>query len=238
MHLLTLIVNGKDFISENKVEITEKKDINHLKNVYRYKKGDHVRLIDGENEYLSQIEEIESKKILLDIIEKKLDNYSLSAKIDIALGVLKNDKMNIALQKLTEIGINKVIPLKSERVIVKLADSKEKWNVVIEEALKQCRGVKIPEIDKITLLKDIEYKDYDKIFFAYENSEEKRNIFEQLTGEEKRILYFIGPEGGFTQEEVEYLREHGAVEISLGKRIYRAETAAIVIGGILANVYK
>lgn len=236
--MLTLIVDEKDFISDSKVEITQKKDINHLKNVYRYKKGDYVRLIDGVNEYLSQIDNIENKKISLNIIEKKEDNYSLSAKIDIALGVLKNDKMNMALQKLTEIGINKIMPLKTERVIVKLDDSKEKWNVIIEEALKQCRGVKIPKIDKITLLKNIEYLNYDKVFFAYENSEEKKSIFELLTGEEKNILYFIGPEGGFTKEETEYLREQGAVEISLGKRIYRAETAAVVIGGILANVYK
>ena len=136
--MLTLIVDEKDFISDSKVEIIQKKDINHLKNVYRYKKGDYVRLIDGVNEYLSQIDEIENKKISLNIIEKKEDNSSLSAKIDIALGVLKNDKMNMALQKLTEIGINKIIPLKTERVIVKLDDSKEKWKVIIEEALKQC----------------------------------------------------------------------------------------------------
>mgnify|MGYP003435991079 CR=1 FL=1 len=206
--MLTLIVDEKDFISDSKVEIIQKKDINHLKNVYRYKKGDYVRLIDGINEYLSQIDEIENKKISLNIIEKKEDNYSLSAKIDIALGVLKNDKMNMALQKLTEIGINKIIPLKTERVIVKLDDSKEKWKVIIEEALKQCRGVKIPEIDKITLLKNIEYLNYDKVFFAYENSCEDKSLFVLLTGEENNILYFIGLEGGFTKEEAEtFLKE-------------------------------
>ena len=147
--------------------------------------------------------------------------------------------MNIALQKLTEIGINKIIPLKTERVVVKLEDSKEKWNTVTEEALKQCRGIKIPEIEKILTLKDIKFSDYDKVLFAYENSVENKPVFTHLSGDEKKILYLVGPEGGFTEEETEYIKEQqGALEISLGKRIYRAETAAIVIGGILADVYK
>lgn len=236
--MLTLIIHNEDFISENSVEITQKKDVNHLKNVYRYKIGDLIRLIDGKNEYLARIAELENKKARFDIIEKKEDLYSLSVEIDIAIGILKNDKMNIVLQKLTEIGINKIIPLNSERVVVKLSDSKEKWNIVVEEALKQCRGVKIPQIDKITELNNIKFLDYDKVIFAYENSNEKRPVFDLLTGTEKKILYFIGPEGGFTEAETQYLKEQNAVEISLGKRIYRAETAAIVIGGILADVYK
>lgn len=236
--MLTLIIHNKDFITDNSVEITQKKDVNHLKNVYRYKIGDTVRLIDGKYEYSAQITELGNKTARFDIIEKKEDLYSLSVEIDIAIGILKNDKMNIVLQKLTEIGINKVIPLKSERVVVKLSDSKEKWNIVVEEALKQCRGVKIPQIDKITELKNIKFSNYDKVIFAYENSNEKRSVFSLLTGTEKKILYFIGPEGGFTESETQYLRDQNALEISLGKRIYRAETAAIVIGGILADVYK
>ena len=236
--MLTIIIRNEDFISENNVEITQKKDINHVKNVYRYKTGDTIRLIDGKYEYKAIITEIENKRIQLRITEKNEDKYSLKTELDIALGILKNDKMNIALQKLTEIGINRIIPLKTDRVVVKLEGSKEKWNTVTEEALKQCRGIKIPEIDKILTLKDINFSDYDKVLFAYENSEENKPVFTLLSGEEKRILYLVGPEGGFTEEETLYIKEQGAMEISLGKRIYRAETAAIVIGGIVADVYK
>ncbi|MCP1223954.1 16S rRNA (uracil(1498)-N(3))-methyltransferase [Sebaldella sp. S0638] len=236
--MLTIIIRNEDFISGNNVEITQKKDINHIKNVYRYKTGDTIRLIDGKYEYKAIITEIENKRIQLRITEKNEDKYSLKTELDIAFGILKNDKMNIALQKLTEIGVNRIIPLKTDRVVVKLEDSKEKWNTVTEEALKQCRGIKIPEIDKILTLKDINFSDYDKVLFAYENSEENKPVFTLLSGEEKRILYLVGPEGGFTEEEALYIKEQGALEISLGKRIYRAETAAIVIGGILADVYK
>lgn len=236
--MLTIIIHDENFISENTVEITQKKDINHVKNVYRYKTNDTLRLIDGKYEYKAVITEIENKRIQLKITEKNEDKYSIRTELDIALGILKNDKMNTALQKLTEIGINKIIPLKTDRVVVKLEDSKEKWNTVTEEAIKQCRGVKIPEIEKILTLKDIKFSDYDKVLFAYENSSENKPIFSLLSGDEKKILYLVGPEGGFTEEESEYIIEQGALEISLGKRIYRAETAAIVIGGILADVYK
>ena len=236
--MLTIIIHDENFISENTVEITQKKDINHVKNVYRYKTNDTLRLIDGKYEYKAVITEIENKRIQLKITEKNEDKYSIKTELDIALGILKNDKMNTALQKLTEIGINKIIPLKTDRVVVKLEDSKEKWNTVTEEAIKQCRGVKIPEIEKILTLKDIKFSDYDKVLFAYENSRENKPVFSLLSGDEKKILYLVGPEGGFTEEESEYIIEQGALEISLGKRIYRAETAAIVIGGILADVYK
>ena len=108
--MLTIIIRNEDFISENDVEITEKKDINHVKNVYRYKTGDTIRLIDGKYEYRAVIAEIENKRILLRVTEKHEDKYSLRVELDIALGILKNDKMNMALQKLTEIGINKIMP--------------------------------------------------------------------------------------------------------------------------------
>ena len=170
--------------------------------------------------------------------KKKEDNYSLNINIDIALGVLKNDKMNLAIQKLTEIGIRKIIPLYTERVVVKLNEKKEKWETIANETLKQCKGVKFTEIVGMSNFKDIDYEKYDKILYAYENSKDSKSIYEIVEMKEKNILYIIGPEGGITTEEVLFLKEKGAIEISLGRRILRAETAAIVVGGILANIYK
>ena len=86
-------------------------------------------------------------------------------------------------------------------------------------------------------LAEIEYSKYDKIIFAYENSDESKSLPEIIKKEDKNILYIIGPEGGITQEEVNFLKENNAIEISLGKRILRAETAAIVVCGIIANFY-
>ena len=86
-------------------------------------------------------------------------------------------------------------------------------------------------------LAEIDYSKYDKIIFAYENSDESKSLSEIIEKEDKNILYIIGPEGGITQEEVDFLKNNKAIEISLGKRILRAETAAIVVCGIIANFY-
>ena len=143
----------------------------------------------------------------------------------------------MAIKKLTEIGINRIIPLQTERVVVKINEKKEKWDITVKEALKQCKGVKFTEIAPITKLQSINYELYDKIVYAYEESCENASLADIIDENDNNILYIVGPEGGMTKEETFFLKEKGAIEISLGKRILRAETAAIVIGGILANVY-
>jgi len=235
--LLTVIADKKNIVG-NEILINDRGDCNHIQNVYRLNVGDSLRVIDGEYEYATEIIGIGKKEIKLKIIEKNTDNYSLNINIDVALGILKNDKMNLAIQKLTEIGINKIIPLKTERVVVKISEKKEKWEIVVKEALKQCKGVKFTKIEEVTGLQSINYESYDKIIYAYENSRESETLFNMIDVKDKNILYIVGPEGGITEEEVMFLKNKGGIEISLGKRILRAETAAIVIGGILANVYK
>ena len=234
--MLTVIAE-KENIRNEEIIIKDKSDCNHIQNVFRLGSGDVLRVIDGEYEYITEISNVTKKEMILKIIKKNKDNYSLNINIDAALGILKNDKMNLAIQKLTEIGINRIIPLKTERVVVKISEKKEKWDIVVREALKQCKGVKFTKIDPVTRIQMINYDLYDKIIYAYENSENSQKIADIVDRSDKNILYIIGPEGGITEEETEFLKNMGAIEVSLGKRILRAETAAIVIGGILTNVY-
>ena len=234
--MLTVIADKKN-INGNEIKITDKSDCNHIRNVFRLRAGDDVRIVDGEFEYITEIKEISGKEIKLKIIQKNNDDYSLKINIDAAIGILKNEKMNMAIKKLTEIGINRIIPLQTERVVVKINEKKEKWDITVKEALKQCKGVKFTEITPITKLQSINYELYDKIVYAYEESCENASLADIIDENDNNILYIVGPEGGMTKEETFFLKEKGAIEISLGKRILRAETAAIVIGGILANVY-
>ena len=234
--MLTVIVD-KENIRENEIVITDKSDCNHIQNVFRLGVNDKLRVIDGEFEYLTEITDILKKEIKVKIIKKNKDNYSLNINIDAAIGILKNEKMNMTIKKLTEIGINRIIPLQTERVVVKINEKKEKWDITVREALKQCKGVKFTKIDPVTKLQSINYELYDKIVYAYENSDNTESLINIVNKNDKSILYIVGPEGGITKEEVDFLKGKGALEISLGKRILRAETAAIVIGGILANVY-
>ena len=129
--------------------------------------------------------------------------------------------MDLTIQKLTELGINKIIPISVKRCIVKLDKKKDRWGTISKEALKQCQGVVPTVIDEIKKIDKLNLKDYDLILVPYEN--------------EKK--YIIGAEGGFEKEEIDYLKENGAKIISLGKRILRAETAAIVTGGVIINEF-
>ena len=233
--MLTVIAEKKN-ISDTKIIIDNKLDCGHIQNVYRLQINDEVRVIDGEFEYLTKILSISKKEVVLEITKKIEDNYSLDVNVDMAIGILKNDKMNLAIQKLTEIGVNKIIPLKTKRVVVKINEKKEKWETVVREALKQCRGVKFPKVSEIKKICEINYERYDKIIFAYENSENSKPIFELIDKKDKNILCVIGPEGGITKEEVNFLKEKNAFEVSLGARILRAETASIVVAGIISNL--
>ncbi len=230
--MLTIIVN-KELVSDKQILINDKGDINHMKNVYRYKAGDKIRIVDGEKEYLCEIDSLDKKEVVARIIESKDDTYSNNIEIDIAIGILKKDKMDLLIQKLTELGINKIIPLITKRNTVKIKEKKDRWDKISQEALKQCRGVKFVKIEEPKTIEGLEISNYAKVIVLYENEENlKLNNLDLKCGP---ILYIIGSEGGFDENEIKHFKENGAIIASLGKRILRAETAAIVAGGILVN---
>ena len=219
--------------------VVEASDINHIKNVFRKVKGDRIRAVDGTNEYLCEIEKIDEKEIKLKILEKIEDNFSLDIEVDAGISILKGDKMDLTIQKLTELGINKIIPISVKRCIVKLDKKKDRWDTISKEALKQCQGVVPTVVDEIKKIDNLNLKDYDLVLVPYENEEEVflKNILRNLEVKPSKILYIIGAEGGFEKEEIDFLKSQGAKIISLGRRILRAETAAIVTGGVIINEF-
>ncbi|MEF2599971.1 MAG: 16S rRNA (uracil(1498)-N(3))-methyltransferase [Fusobacterium mortiferum] len=220
--------------------IDEKGDVNHLKNVFRVKIDEKVRAVDGEKEYLCRVAELDKKSVTLVIDEIFEDRFSTKVKIDAAIGILKNDKMDLTIQKLTEIGINKIIPLSTKRGVAKVSEKKDKWDLIVREALKQCQGVKPLIIDEVTKIEKLKLEDYDLVIVPYECEDEYtlKNLLRKQTKELKSVLYIVGPEGGFDIEEIEYLKQKGANIVTLGKRILRAETASIVVGGVLINEFQ
>lgn len=233
--MITTVIT-KENIEGTNIRINDKKEINHLINSFRLKEEDELRAIDGEFEYICKIELVEKKEVLCKIISKQNDIYSLDIDIHAGIGLLKNDKMEIVIQKLAEIGIKKLIPLKLDRSVVKLKDKKDKWDVIVKETLKQCQGISPMEIDNVRSVKEIDYSYYDLILVPYENEEEiKIGEILKKNKKAKKILFVIGSEGGFSPKEISSFKEKKAEIVSLGKRILRAETAAIVMGGLLAN---
>ena len=191
------VIISEENILENKIIIDEKGDINHLKNVFRVKIDEKVRAVDGEKEYLCRVAELDKKSVTLVIDEIFEDRFSTKVKIDAAIGILKNDKMDLTIQKLTEIGINKIIPLSTKRGVAKVSEKKDKWDLIVREALKQCQGVKPLIIDEVTKIEKLKLEDYDLVIVPYECEDEYtlKNLLRKQTKELKSVLYIVGPEG-------------------------------------------
>ena len=237
--MITVVIEEKN-IELDKIRIIDKNDINHLKNSFRVKEDDIIRAVDGKSEYLCKVIEVEKKEIVLEIVEEK---RSEEEKIEIVAGisVIKNDKMELTIQKLTEIGVDRVIPIETKRTVVKLNEKKDKWDVISREAVKQCQRTKFMQIDNLVKINKIDFSEFDLVIVPYECEKDSslKNLFKNLKNIPKKILYIIGPEGGFDITEIEYLKSLENTNIvTLGKNILRAETAAIVVGGVLVNEFK
>ena len=234
------VIISEENIFEDKIIVDDKADVNHLKNVFRVKIDEKVRAVDGEREYLCRVADLEKKSVTLIIDEILEDRFSTKVKVDAAIGILKNDKMDLTIQKLTEIGINKIIPLNTKRGVAKVSEKKDKWDLIVKEALKQCQAVKPLIIDEVTKIEKLKLSEYDLVIVPYECEEEYtlKNLLGKQTKDIESILYIVGPEGGFDYEEIEYLKQNGANIVTLGKRILRAETASIVVGGVLIHEFQ
>lgn len=225
-------INNKE---DNKL-ILETNDIHHIKNVMRNKVGDLIECIYNEKLYICQIDDLNSNKVT--IVEVKDDNNELNLDITIAIALVKEQKMDLILQKLTELGVNRIIPVKMERSIVKLDKDrfhkkKERWLKICKEASEQSKRNKIPEITDIMTIDELGKLDFDKKFICSTKSHENLvNKYLQDNESYATMIFAIGPEGGIAQSEEEKLISYDFTPISLGSRIMRVETAAIYIASI------
>lgn len=227
-------VQTKDIL-DNKIRITEKDTLHHLVRVLRVKTGETLLLTDeNQTQYRTEIVCIASDYVESEIKETLKANHSLCIKLYLAQSVLKNDAQNLVIQKATELGVKGIIPVLGDNTVLKdsVIDSKtEKWQKIALEAVKQCERTDIPRVftrDNLeSLLKSNEYK----IKIACVERSDKGTLKEVLRNlhfcNEDKILVIIGPEGGFSQRELELLETSDVYRVSLGKLILRAETAAV-----------
>lgn len=230
MRLSTFIASKED-IFEDRIILRE--DINHLKNVLRLKIGDDLRIVDGYKEYFCKIKVLEKGQAVLDISEiKEAEKEKIF--VTAAIALIKSQNFSTIVKELTEIGISNLIPLYTKRTVIQDFNL-EKWNKISKEALKQCGGIKFMNIFSPIKLKDLKFDSYDLKILAYEkeNNYTLWNVLKESKA--SKPIFIIGPEGGFEEEEVQFLKEQSFKSISLGKRILRAETASILLGGSLIN---
>lgn len=229
-------------IYENHIEIIGQ-DVNHIKNVLRMKVGDKLRISSGDNiDYICCISAINEDKIKADICSIDKMGNELPIKVYLFQGLPKQEKMEWIIQKMTELGVYAIIPVSMKRCVVKFDDKKakskvERWNSIAESAAKQSNRSIVPQIHNIMPFKEaLTYvKDLDSKLLPYECAEgikKTRNRVNQLTTGQS-VGIFIGPEGGYDLSELELAKKHGWESITLGKRILRTETAAMMLMSIL-----
>ena len=229
-------------IGEDSVLI-QGKDVKHIKNVLRMKTGETILISDGSNrEYVCEIASLEDERVVANIVDINGQSRELPIKVTLFQALPKGDKMETVIQKVTELGGYKFVPMSTKRCVVKLDEKKavnktKRWNAIAESAAKQSKRGIIPKVNiPVNFATAIEMaKEMDMVIIAYEeaeNMEQTRKIFEKIQ-KGMNIGVFIGSEGGFSKEEVEKVKEIGAKEITLGKRILRTETAGMTVMSIL-----
>ncbi|MCM8804186.1 MAG: 16S rRNA (uracil(1498)-N(3))-methyltransferase [Candidatus Omnitrophica bacterium] len=217
----------------------------YLKNVLRMKEGDVFIGFDGSGkEYKINIENIKRTEILAGILEEKeVYNPELPFNIQLFQCIPKGEKFDFIIRETTQLGVKKIVPVISKRVIVKISEDKienkiKRWKKIAEESSKVSGRVFVPEISKPLRFEDCikEKKDFGILFWEGEREMNIKKIIKYLNREKiynKKINVFIGPEGGFDEKEIELAKESGYFTTSLGKRILKVETASIISIAIL-----
>ncbi len=234
---------GTDQIEADGIRITGQ-DLNHMKNVLRMKTGETLTVSDGsDRQYICEIAAYTESEALLRIVDIEGANAELPAEITLFQGIPKGEKFELILQKCTELGTVRFVPVSMSRCVAKIDPKKEgkkleRYQKIAESAAKQSQRNRIPVVTPVMNLRQaLSYAEEQnmRLLFAYEkadNPEKTREIIRSVRPGQ-RIGIVIGPEGGFDPEEAELLKKGGAETVTLGNRILRTETAPIYLMSVL-----
>ena len=230
-------VKGKD---QNDNFIFENSDIHHIKNVMRYIIGDLIEVVYQEKIYLCKITELNPLSVIID--KEKEENNEMPLDLTIAIGLVNEQKFDLIIQKLTELGVKKIIPVQMERSVIKLDKNKfekkkERWQKICKEASEQSHRSIVPEVTDIMTINDLSNEE-NELKLICSLSDDTKQLDSYLTKTIKKILFVIGPEGGFTTKEELILTNNNFKKTKLSKRVFRVETAAIYVASIINYVYK
>lgn len=227
-------------LEDNEISI-EGEDVKHIKDVLRLKVGDIIEVLCEGTVYVCKIRAIEKAMILLDILNSYNGKNEAPIHLCLYQGLAKGQKMDLIIQKATEIGVSEIYPIVTNRTVVKIKDMKkenkkvDRWNKIALEAAKQCKRDIVPIVHNIISFEDVlkVLKNENNILVPYEEEESIhiKDIINKFSGRKIHIL--IGPEGGFESVEIDKLKEIQSQIVSLGPRILRTETAGLVAMSVL-----
>ncbi len=227
----------KDDIQEN-IATIKGEEAQHISRVLRMKKGDKVTLCDGEGMfYDATLTGFEDKTVIAEISDSYIAPTEPQVQLTVFQGVPKNPKLETVIQKLTEIGAVRLVPVDTKRAVAKLDKSAkvDRLKKIAHEAAKQSKRGIVPEVlDTVPFKKAVEMAaEADLALIPYEEETEV-SIKKALSGKTpETVSVMIGPEGGFDEEEVLLAKEAGIQSVTLGKRILRTETAPLTVASII-----
>jgi 16S rRNA (uracil1498-N3)-methyltransferase len=223
----------------------------HLLRVLRLTPGDEVFVFDGcGKEFQCTFDTVENKGAVLEIVEVLSDEVESPVRLTLAQALTKGEKFDLVVQKATELGVSCIIPISSEHADLKLnrqqAEKKvERWQRIALEALKQCGRRKLVDIHMPLTLTDFLSESSNQarpgepakamIFFNERGGMPIKDALDDLTGKD-RVIALIGPEGGWSDREIELMEARGCLAVTLGRRILRTETAAIVAATLIQHL--
>ncbi len=215
---------------ENNTFTLSKNDSYHIKKVMRMNINDNVEVIFDNTLYISKIIDL-SENVKCEIIEKIEQQDNKLPYVILVQSLVKEQKMDYILQKSCELGVNEIILLNAERSIVNLEKKEEKkierWRKILKEASEQSKRCDIPILNQIINLKDLVNVNASVKLICTVNEKSKtiKSVLSNLNNSDT-IIFVIGPEGGFSNFEENFLLQNGFIPISLGKNVLRTETAS------------
>lgn len=235
---------------DDRAYITDTDEIKHITKVMRLRAGERVEIIAGpDKEYLAEIKEISKAEIELAIIEEIKKKRELDCRITIYQGIPKGQKMELIIQKATELGVYHIVPCDLKRCVSSISEKEDKkiarWQKIAHEASKQAKRLSVPaientmEIDEI--IDDMKSNQINILFYESEDNLMLKDCLRRITSSGRKTVsagIIIGPEGGLEECERAALCEAGAESVSLGDRILRTETAAIYGAAVLAYEFE
>lgn len=208
----------------------------YLSLVLRVQPGESIAILDGHGKrYICNILSVHKKEVSVEKIKEEYYSSESPISITLAQGLTKGDKMDLIVQKSTELGVIKIIPIITERSQVRTTEKASRWRKIAVSASQQSGRDIVPEIDEPIKIEEFLRRCVQHKGLIFSETYNKRNLKETLSNikDTKQITLLIGPEGGFSKDEVTNAVKSGFAEASLGPRILRTETAPISAISIL-----
>ncbi len=212
-------------------------DSYHIIKVMRMQLKDKIEIVFQDKLFLCEIVKL-SPNVKCDIVKEFNNEKLILPKVSIAQSLVKEQKMDYILQKSTELGVYEIIPMYTERSIIKVKDKYDKkierWKKVVKEASEQSKRFTLPYLNRIIDLKELIKEKYDFKFICSVNDKTKtiKNVLSNVNINDT-ILFVIGPEGGFSEKEEKLLVDNGFQSITLGENILRTETSSAFILSVI-----